>query len=115
MPVAHDRELQFEVVHRGGLGGARGREAQHQRSLANGGGEGVRIRAGGFERARRQLRRGHATPTCTSRKRAGAAPCETRMTCPGSPLPQSMKETSSHSDGEQTASQPAQNAGVVPA
>ncbi len=61
------------------------------------------------------LLRGHATPTSTSRKRAGALPCDTRITWPGSPFPQSSSEISSHSEGEHTASQLAQNSGVVPA
>ena len=38
----------------------------------------------------------HATPTCTSRKRAGAAPWETAMTWPGSPLPQLVSPHSRH-------------------
>ena len=41
----------------------------------------------------------HATPTSTSRKRAGAAPCETRMTWPGSPLPQLRSPRSRHAGG----------------
>ena len=67
------------------------------------------------ERALGELQGAHAMPTSTSRKRAGAQPCETRMSCPGSPLPQSSSEISRHSEGEQTASQPPQNRGVTPA
>ena len=51
----------------------------------------------------------------TSRKRAGAAPCETRMTWPGSPLPQFGRPHSRHSGAEQTASSEPQNRGVIPA
>ena len=49
------------------------------------------------------------------RKRAGAVPWDTRITWPGSPLPQSSSEISRHSAGEQTASQLPQNSGVTPA
>ena len=48
-------------------------------------------------RARWRLGVGHATPTWTSRKRAGAAPWETSMTWPGSPLPQFSAPHSRHS------------------
>ena len=65
--------------------------------------------------ALRDLEGVHATPTCTSRKRAGAVPWDTRITWPGSPLPQSSREIMRHSAGEQTASQLPQNSGVTPA
>ena len=56
------------------------------------------------ERALRELERvAHArTPTCTSRKRAGAAPCDTCACCPGCPLPQFVSPCSSHSSGPAT-------------
>ena len=57
----------------------------------------------------------HATPTWTSRKRAGAAPCETCMTWPGSPLPQFVSPQARHSAGPQTASSEPQNRGPIPA
>ena len=57
----------------------------------------------------------HATPISTPRKRAGAEPCETRATWPGSPLPQLTTEASRHSEAEQTASIEPQNCGVTPA
>ena len=66
-------------------------------------------------RSRAGPRRRHATPTSTSRKRAGAAPCETRMSWPGSPLPQLPTPRSSHAGAEQTASRPPQKRGVTPA
>ncbi len=59
--------------------------------------------------------RAQAAPTATSRKRAGADPCETFIVCPGSPFPQSSTAFSRHSEAEQTASQDLQNSGVVPA
>ncbi len=65
--------------------------------------------------ALRDLERVHATPTCTSRKRAGAVPWDTRITWPGSPFPQSSSEISCQSSAEQTASQLPQNSGVTPA
>ena len=59
---------------------------------------------------------GHATPTCTSRKRAGAAPCETCATWPGSPLPQfSSAPEPPFALAEHTASSAPQKRGVTPA
>ena len=57
----------------------------------------------------------HATPTSTSRKRAGAAPWETRMSWPGSPLPQLSRPCRFQACLEQMASRPPQNCGVTPA
>ncbi len=65
--------------------------------------------------SKRALRRFHATPTSTSRKRAGAAPWDTRIDWPGSPLPQLHRPTSRHSGAEQTASRLPQKRGVMPA
>ena len=73
------------------VGPARG-EAQHQRALT--GHERERARPGVPGGALRDLKGVHATPTSTSRKRAGAVPWDTRITWPGSPFPQSSREIS---------------------
>ena len=114
--LAHDRDLHPGVVHRGGLGGLRAREPQHQRPLALGVGQRLGARGHRRQRPLRQLGGGaHATPISTPRKRAGAEPWETRATWPGSPLPQLTTEASRHSEAEQTASIEPQNSGVTPA
>ena len=115
VPVAHAEDLDARVVDRGRLRRRRAREARHQRALAHD----RDLRVGARERKRalgdRDRIGAHATPTSTSRKRAGAAPCETRITWPGSPLPQLPRPRSRHSDAEQTASRPPQKRGVIPA
>ena len=58
---------------------------------------------------RRAVRVAHAMPTCTSRNRAGAAPCDTCIDWPGSPFPQLSTPQSFHAGREQIASSPAQN------
>ena len=119
--VAHDEDLDCGVVDLRRLGRRRAREARHERALAHdrdlqlGAGAGQRERALGDLQWRAGCGRAHATPTCTSRKRAGAVPCETRMTWPGSPLPQLPTPHSRHAGAEQTASSPPQNVGVTPA
>ena len=118
MSGPQDRELDGQVVDRGGLSREVGREAQQKGALA--GHEREAVGAGAIHGVLGQLDRvhvrdGHATPTCTSRKRAGAQPWETRITWPGSPLPQPSSEIGRHSEAEQTASQPRQNSGVMPA
>ncbi len=112
MPASLDGELDRQVVHLGRLRGAVGGKAQQQRPFSRD--ECQRVRPRRAQRALGELECAHATPTSTSRKRAGAQPCETRISCPGSPLPQSSSEISRHSDGEQTASQLAQKRGVTP-
>ena len=120
--VAHDEDLDLGVVDGGRLRRRRAREARRQRALAHDA-DLHGARAGQPERALGELGRGlrrrrasrHATPTWTSRKRAGAVPCETRMTWPGSPLPQLPTPHSRHSGAEQTASRRPQNVGVTPA
>src|SRR4029453_3952959 len=104
-----------EVVDLGGLGRARDGEAREQRALAHDGG--LRLALGEAQRPLGELQRvefGQATPTWTSRKRAGAAPWETTMTCPGSPLPQLVRPHSRHSSGPQTASRLPQKRGGPP-
>ena len=83
---ANDCDLHREIVDGRGLCRAAARIAQHQRAFRGNGGERPALtRAGGGQRPLGQLETGHATPTCTSRKRAGAAPCDTCIDCPGSP------------------------------
>ena len=51
--------------------------------------DGFCLAASGLERRAGDVERAHDfTPTCTLRKRAGAAPCETCALWPGCPLPQ---------------------------
>ena len=54
------------------------------------------------------------TPTSTSRKRAGAAPCETCASWPGCPLPQFVRPKSCQASGPATASSLPQKTGVLP-
>ena len=108
-----NRQLHSHVIDPGRLGRPARGEAQHQRALVRHQCERSRPRVSGG--ALRDLEGVHATPTCTSRKRAGAVPWDTRITWPGSPLPQSSREIMCHSGGEQTASQLPQNSGVTPA
>ena len=108
-----NRQLHSHVVDAGRLGRPARGEAQHQRALVRHQCKRSRPRVSGG--ALRDLEGVHATPTCTSRKRAGAVPWDTRITWPGSPLPQSSREIMCHSAGEQTASQLPQNSGVTPA
>ncbi len=54
----------------------------------------------------------YSTPMRTLRKRAAAAPWPTWATCDGWPLPQFGVPHTAHS--RHTASQPFQNAGVMP-
>ena len=78
----------------------------------------LRVAVGIGQRALGELERrlGHqATPTSTSRNRAGAVPCDTRMSWPGSPLPQLSSPWTRHEDSEPTASSDPQNCGVIPA
>ena len=118
--VVQAQDLDACVVDGRRLRRRRAREARHQRALAHDGHlESARPPAGERESAlgdlERALGRRHATPTSTSRKRAGAAPCDTRMSWPGSPLPQLPTPRSSHAGAEQTASRPPQKRGVTPA
>jgi len=117
--LADHRELKRQIVDPGRLRRPRAREAEHERALGGGGGLCAVALAYGCECAPRKLGAGlghrYATPTATSRNRAGAVPCETRIICPGSPLPQLTTPHSRHSGAEQTASSPAQNSGVTPA
>ena len=113
VPAQRNRHLHSHVVDSGRLGRPARGEAQHQRALVRHQGKRSRPRVSGG--ALRDLEGVHATPTCTSRKRAGAVPWDTRITWPGSPLPQSSREIMRHSAGEQTASQLPQNSGVTPA
>ncbi len=117
VPVAQAEDLHARVVDRRRLGRRRAREPRHQRSLADD--RDLRVVARKRERALRDLERAlrhvHATPTWTLRKRAGAAPWDTRIDCPGSPLPQLHRPTSRHSEAEQTASRLPQKRGVIPA
>ena len=112
MPAAHHGELDGQVVDLRRLGRAVRGEAEQQRVLARD--ECERIGSRLAQSALGELECAHATPTSTSRKRAGAQPCETRISWPGSPFPQSSNETSRHSEGEQTASQLPQKRGVTP-
>ena len=92
------------------------REAREERPLVDGDRE--RIAAGrpdGSLPEVEQLLARHATPTSTSRKRAGAAPWETVISWPGSPLPQFDNPCSSQAGAEATASSEPQKRGVVPA
>jgi hypothetical protein len=118
--VVDAQEHHRRVVDRGGLGGARAGEAREQRPLADDG----RLRVAAAEVAERALGQvedalggegRHATPTWTSRKRAGAAPCETAMTWPGSPLPQFVRPQARQAPGPATASSEPQKRGVMPA
>src|SRR4029079_724649 len=95
---------------------ARPGEARQERALARD--RGLRLARRVSERALGQLHRRlahYATPTWTSRNRAGAAPCETDMTWPGSPLPQFVSPHARHSSGPQTASSEPQKRGPIPA
>ena len=71
---------------------------------------------GARERALRELEAAaHAlTPTWTSRKRAGDAPCETCACWPGWPLPQFVRPCSTHSSGPATRVERAPETGVTP-
>src|SRR5256885_14340890 len=71
---------------------------------------------GNLERGMCVLQGAHVgrTPTCTLRKRAGAAPCETCALCPGCPLPQFVSPYSCHESRPATASSDPQNTGVIP-
>ena len=113
VPSLDHGKLNRQVVHRRALGGPARGEAHRQGTLVPHPRDGVGSRRAGG--ALRDPERCQATPTSTSRKRAGAEPCETLMIWPGSPLPQSSSEIRRHSPGEQTASQPAQKRGVIPA
>ena len=120
--VVDDEDLHRRVLDGGRLRRRGPRKARHERALADDrhlhlprSRERERALGGLQGRLARRVRRAHATPTCTSRKRAGAVPCETRMTCPGSPLPQLPRPHSRHSEREQTASRPFQKRGVTPA
>src|SRR5262249_3580262 len=55
-----------------------------------------------------------ALPISTPRKRAGAVPWPTDMSCIGSPLPQVRKPHMRKASGAQIASQPDQKRGVMP-
>src|SRR5206468_11990401 len=107
--------LDVRVVDRRRLGRHRPGEAGRKRPLPG------HVDLGGplaeAERPLGQVELGQrwATPTWTSRKRAGAAPWETWATCPGSPLPQFKRPHSRHSELEQTPSSEPQNSGVNPA
>ena len=109
-PQRHDRVLdQRRLVH------ARGGEARQAGALGLDEDVGlVAVERG--ERALRELEAlAHArTPTCTSRKRPGAAPCETCACWPGWPLPQFVSPVSTHSSGPATPSSEPQKTGVTP-
>ena len=118
MAVAHDEDLDRGVLDSVACVGAERAKRDMQRALAHD--RDLRLgRPAARASARSAISSGgdsaHATPTWTSRKRAGAVPCETRMTWPGSPLPQLPTPHSRHSAAEQTASRPLQNVGVTPA
>ncbi len=107
------------------LGRLRAREAGQQRALARDRDLRVARAEGQRPLGKREClvtataasRRGrrHATPTWTPRKRAGAAPWDTCMTWPGSPLPQFISPQSAQAPEEQTASSEPQKRGVTPA
>ena len=115
--VAQHHDLHAQVVDRGGLGGARAGVAQHQRALAGHEGERAVARRRRLERALGELEAArHATPTCTSRKRAGRGAVRDVHRLPGLAL--AAVEHAPEPPGrraEQTASRLAQNSGVTPA
>jgi hypothetical protein len=76
--VARDRQLHGHVVDGRRLRRAVVGESQRQRALAGDVGQGVAAHGGDGPLGQRE--RVHATPTWTSRKRAGAHPCDTRIT-----------------------------------
>ena len=54
--------------------------------------DGLGVAARSLEGRARDVERAHdLTPTCTLRKRAGAAPCDTCALWPGCPLPQFVR------------------------
>ena len=74
------------------------------------------VALGGADRELGELERVHQlrNPTCTLRKRAGEAPCETCACWPGWPLPQFVSPPRTHSSGPATPSSEAQKTGVWP-
>ena len=98
VPVAQAEDLDGRVVHARRLRRRGAREARRQRALVDDGD--LRVAVGVGQRAFRELERllgplRRRRPR-TSRKRAGAVPCDTRMTWPGSPLPQLSSPCTRH-------------------
>src|SRR5439155_10053116 len=114
-PVADDPEADDRVVDQRRLVDDGAREARDARALR------MNERLGFVALGRAQGSLGKIqrpaqleTPTSTSRKRAGAAPCETCASWPGWPLPQFVRPKSRHSSGPATASSLPQKTGVTP-
>ncbi len=113
-PVADDAQRQRRVVDQRRLVHRGRREAREPGALDLDERLDL-VAARGANRAVGQLQGLHErTPTWTSRKRAGEAPCETCACWPGWPLPQFVSPHIRHSSGPATASSEAQKAGVAP-